>query len=127
MKLTIISITISALLIGGTIFMSEKASSEEDSVNNTSIIDGKQVIEITAKGRYLPKITSAKSDIPTILKIKTNGTFDCTSALTIPSIGYQQNLPPTGETEVEIPPQKAGTTMQGICSMGMYSFSVNFE
>ena len=95
--------------------------------NNVSVVDGTQIITIKAKGGYSPKVTTAKADTPTVIKVYTQGTFDCSSALTIPNIGYSKNLSPSGETEIEIPPQNSGTVMRGVCSMGMYSFKVRFE
>lgn len=99
----------------------------EASPSNVSVVDGKQIIAITAKGGYSPKTTTAKADMPTAIVVKTQGTFDCSSALTIPSIGFQKNLPPTGDTMIDIPTQKKGATIQGVCSMGMYNFSIKFE
>jgi len=95
--------------------------------DNVSVVDGKQIITINAKGSYSPRVTTAKAGVPTVIKVATNGTFDCTSALTIPSLGYRNNLPPSGETLIDIPPQKAGTTMRGLCAMGMYNFAVDFN
>lgn len=95
--------------------------------NNVTIVDEKQVITISAKGGYSPQVTHAKADIPTIIKVVTNGTFDCSSALSIPSLQYQKNLPATGETLIDVPAQSTGTTLQGVCSMGMYNFSILFE
>ena len=94
---------------------------------NVSSVAGKQTIEISAKGGFSPRATTAKADTPTALKIKTSGTFDCSSSVSIPKLGYQTNLPPTGETVVDVPPQKAGSTLTGTCSMGMYSFTIRFE
>ena len=91
------------------------------------MVDGKQIIMISAKGGYSPKVTTAKADMPTVIKMDTQGTFDCSSALTIPSIGYRNNLPPSGETAIDVSPQKAGTTVRGLCAMGMYNFSINFN
>ena len=107
------------------IFSKEQNSSEP--INNVSIVDGKQIIDITAKGKYNPRVTQAKADMPTTIKVGTNGTYDCTAALTIPSLNYSTNLPASGTTEIEVPPQKAGTSLKGICSMGMYSFAINFN
>lgn len=95
--------------------------------NNVSVVDGKQIVTITAKGGYSPRMTTAKADMPTTIKVVTRGTFDCSSALTIPSLSYQKNLPSTGETLIDVPPQSKGTTLKGLCSMGMYSFSIKFE
>ena len=94
---------------------------------NVSVAGGSQTIEISAKGGYSPQSTTAKAGTPTTLKIKTSGTFDCSSALSIPKLGYQTILSPSGETVVDVPPQKAGTVLTGLCSMGMYSFTIRFE
>jgi len=106
---------------------SGETSESNTKADNVSIIDGKQIIEIGAKGGYAPKVSIAKANIPTILRVQTRGTFDCSSALTIPSIGYRANLPPSGVTEIEIPAQKSGATLQGLCAMGMYNFKVQFN
>jgi len=96
-------------------------------ISNVSMVDGKQIITINAKGGYSPKLTTAKAGIPTVIKMETQGTFDCSSAITIPSLGYRNNLPPSGETLIDVLPQNTGTTLQGLCSMGMYNFSINFN
>jgi len=125
---SIISIVAAIMFLGGVIVLSQPgASTDAAAPNNVSIIDGKQVIEINAKGGYSPKNTIAKANMPTVLKVKTNGTFDCSSGLSIPGIGYQEYLPSSGETLIEIPQQKENSTLQGICSMGMYHFSINFS
>ena len=95
--------------------------------NNVSMVDEKQIIEINAKGGYLPRNSIAKANTPTAIKIITQGTFDCSSAVVIPSLGYRRNLPPSGETFIQIPPQKEGSTLQVLCAMGMYNFSVKFN
>ena len=89
--------------------------------------DGKQVIEIAVKGGYSPKAVTAKAGVPTVIRFVTDNTFDCSSSLSIPAINYRKNLPRTGTTDVDVPAQAAGTKLQGSCSMGMYSFTVDFE
>ena len=96
-------------------------------LNNVSMVDGKQIITINAKGGYSPKITTAQAGIPTVIVMTTKGTFDCASALTIASVGYRGNLPPSGVTRIDIPPQEAGAKLQGLCAMGMYNFAINFN
>lgn len=97
------------------------------SVENSEIKNGVQYVTITAKGGYAPKISSAKSGIPTKLIIKTNGTFDCSSALVIRSLNYRNILPNTGETIIDAGTPKAGEKLQGICGMGMYNFLITFS
>ncbi len=129
MKATFISIIVAGLLIGGAVLLvsSDKTSESNTKADNVSVVDGKQIIEIGAKGGYAPKVSTAKADIPTILRVQTRGTFDCSSALIIPSIEYRANLPPSGVTEIEVSAQKSGATLQGLCAMGMYNFKVQFN
>ncbi|MDO8530066.1 MAG: cupredoxin domain-containing protein [bacterium] len=126
-----ISILVATVLIGGAIMLAagnnDSNNTGSQAANNVSVVDGKQIIAISAKGGYSPKVTTAKAGMPTAIKIDTRGTFDCSSALTIPTLGYSNNLPPSGETLIDVPPQEIGTTMKGLCSMGMYSFTVNFN
>ena len=94
---------------------------------SATMIDGQQVVEIFAKGGYTPRVTLAKAGLATTLKVSTRGTFDCSSSLVIPALNYRANLRPTGITEVPIGPQTAGTVLQGLCGMGMYSFQIKFS
>lgn len=129
MKSTVISIVVSVALILGVIVLGrggEKTEGESTIVSGPMSV-ASQIIEIDAKGGYSPQIIQAQAGIPTTLKVSTNGTFDCSSAIAIPDLGYQANLPPTGVTEIEIPPQLAGTNMQGLCQMGMYDFVIYFN
>ncbi len=85
-----------------------------------------QIVEVFAKNGYTPSITEAKAGVPTILKVVTKNTLDCSAALFIPSIKYQKYLPMTGETEIQLLPQKSGTTVTASCSMGMFGFEIRF-
>ncbi|MDP3800365.1 MAG: cupredoxin domain-containing protein [bacterium] len=131
MKLTIISIIISAGVVFAAIFFANNRDSSglpnKEPIAVSQVIDGKQIIEIKAKGGYTPREILAKADIPTIIKVKTQGTFDCSSALVIPSLNYRTNLAPSGVTEIEVPPQKIGFVLNGTCAMGMYGFSIKFN
>jgi len=125
MRVTTITIIVAVVLIGGAIFISNSGS-ESGGGNNVTIIDGKQVIDLRAKGGYNPKKSTAKAGVPTILKVNTNGTFDCSSAFRIPSMGIAKNLPPTGTTEIDLGNPKVGV-LQGTCGMGMYPFEIDFQ
>lgn len=122
-------ILLTVVIVGGGYFLLQEGPSDQSSTPQSNVINeaGKQVIEINVKGGYSPRVSIAKADVPTILKMKTNGTFDCSSSVVIPSIGYRNNLPSSGETEIEVPAQSAGTTLQGMCEMGMYNFQVKFN
>ena len=102
-------------------------SGEEESIdqaaNNVSMVDGKQIIEIRAKGGYLPRVTTAKAGMPTTLRVNTSGTFDCSSAIRIPSLKVSKNLPANGVTDIDLGTLSAGA-ISGNCSMGMYPFEI---
>ena len=132
MKYFIIILVIAVIVIGGVLVFGKKDSKTNTSFNtqdgsNVQTIDGKQVIQIEAKGGYSPKKTIAKADMPTVLEIKTNGTIDCSTSLNIQDIGYRGSLKPTGIEKIDIKPQSKGTVLKGICSMGMYSFQIQFN
>ncbi len=130
-KVIIGSLVVIFLAMGGLVILlrgdGSKTSAGSTVQTNVVVVDGKQVIEITAKGGYAPRVTTAKANVPTIINVQTNGTFDCSSALTVPKVGFRAMLPASGITPIEIPPQQPGTTIKGICSMGMYNFAVNFN
>lgn len=129
MKPTIIAIVIGSLLVMSAFALGRGNidDSSARSASNVSVENGKQVVTISAKGGYSPRMTEAKADMPTTLRVATNGTFDCSSVLAIPAMNYQENLPPSGVTEIELPPQKAGSTFEGLCGMGMYRFEIAFK
>lgn len=95
---------------------------------STSIINnGVQYVTITARGGYQPRSSTAKAGIPTKLVMKTDGSYDCSTSLVIHSLSYRGILPSTGETVIDAGTPKAGDVLQGVCSMGMYSFAINFK
>jgi plastocyanin domain-containing protein len=87
---------------------------------------GFQVVEVSAKNGYSPRITEEKANTPTILRVTTKNTLDCSASLFIPDLKYQEFLPTNGETDIQILPQKSGTSITGSCSMGMYGFEIRF-
>ena len=135
MKAIVASIVIAGAIIFAALIIVNKPANNANytgqqsagEVNNVSVENGKQIITLDVRGGYSPKITSAKAGVPTILRLVTNGTFDCSAALSIPVLGFRQNLPSSGTTEVEIPPQSSGSSISGICAMGMYNLKLNFN
>ncbi len=128
---TTIAIVIAVVFIGGAIFLTKNTSStkttkEQPNVQNVSVVDGKQIIEIKAKGGYIPRLSIAKANMPTILRFNTNGTFDCSASVRIPSMNVSQVLPNSGSTDIDLGNPKLGT-LQGTCGMGMYPFEIKFE
>jgi plastocyanin domain-containing protein len=127
-KNTLISTTIVFVAIVASIFIFGSNTNNNSSiVSNTEIKNGVQYITIDAGGGYSPRLSSAKAGIPTKLIMKTSGSFDCSSSLVIRSLNYQKILPQTGETEIDLGIPKVGEPIKGICSMGMYNFTINFN
>lgn len=89
--------------------------------------NGRQVIDIAAKGGYSPRFVEAKAGVPTDLRVLTNGTYDCSSSIAIPSLGYQKLLPATGTETISLTAEQAQGTLKGTCSMGMYRFEIAFK
>ena len=130
-KTASIIITI-ALVVGiGFLFFGGSKNNNEQAgtqlIQNVEIRDGIQYVTIDAKAGYSPKVSSAKTGIPTKLIMRTNGTYDCSASLVIRSIGYQKILSQTGEEIIDIGTPKAGQPLQGVCGMGMYNFLINFS
>lgn len=127
-----ISISIALVLVVsiGIIFFVQSGTTPDatDAVpgNNVEMRDGVQYITISARGGYTPRNSTAESGIPTKLVVKTNGTYDCSLALVIRSIGYQKMLPQTGEEIIDLGVPQQKSTIQGTCSMGMYNFKLSF-
>ncbi len=128
MKTIIASVVIAIALIGGAFLLSRGGSSNTPvaKANNVTIVNGKQIVEIDVKGGYYPVKSVAKAGIPTIVRFKTSGTFDCSSAVRIPSMNVSKNLPQTGTTDIELASTQAGI-LQGVCGMGMYPFQIDFQ
>ena len=130
-----IIIIIAGLVIGfGIIFLGGAKGNNtsannvaQGSTDNITVKDGVQYITVNAKGGYSPRVTTAKAGIPTKLIMKTDGTYDCSAALSIRAVGFQKILQKTGEETIDLGTPTAGSPIQGVCGMGMFSFVVNFE
>lgn len=72
---------------------------------------------------YLPDRLAAKAGIPIRLKLVTDNVFSCARAFTIPALGVQRVLPPTGVDFVDLPAQPPGQLVF-VCSMGMYGGTI---
>lgn len=92
----------------------------------TGPVEGKQIVEVTAKEGYQPVEILVKAGMPIILEMKTNGTFDCSTTFSLPQFKFRATLPATGSAAFEIPAQKAGDSIYGVCGMGMYHFVIKF-
>ncbi len=121
-KTVSIIITLGLVVAMGIIFTGSKTPATQ----SVEIKNGVQYITIDVKGGYYPNLTTAQSGIPTKLIMKTNGTYDCSAALVIRSVGFQKILPQTGETEIDLGIPKTGEPIRGVCGMGMYNFEISF-
>jgi hypothetical protein len=103
------------------------SSVSEDSAQETVDLEGKQVVEIIARGGYSPESVDVEALVPTVLLIKSQNAFGCERAFRLPQFKFGTTLPVNGETYIELGTFEAGTKIVGTCSMGMYSFIINFN
>ena len=130
MKILFSGILLVAVVVFGYLTLKLIGSSREDtavlesSQNDTvRMEDGKQIIELSAKGGYTPRVSQARPGIPTTLRLNTQGTFDCSSQVRIPSMDISRSLPVSGVTDIDLGVLTEGT-LQGTCGMGMYPFEI---
>lgn len=89
--------------------------------------DGSQSLAVLAWNGYYPLSAKAAAGVPSVLRIYTNKTYDCSRAFLIPELKVRRTLPAAGVTEIAIPARPAGSRLFGTCSMGMYTFTIAFE
>ena len=126
----LVSFLLTGFFIGVGIVVLSKPSPTGDlggEIGRVSVVDGVQVVEMQAKGGYFPSSVTLQAGLPTTVRMNSAGTYDCSAALRIPQLDYSVSLPSNGVTEIQIPAQEAGTTLQGLCGMGMYGFKLIFE
>lgn len=121
---TALIISLAILFFGKSKDVSNSANTQ--SAQNVEVREGIQYVTINARGGYSPRVSSAQAGIPTKLIIKTDNTYDCSSSLVIRSINYNKILSPTGEEIIDLGTPQIGT-LQGLCSMGMYNFKIDFD
>lgn len=124
----IISIIVAMALVVSAFVFGKGGIQKQDSVpvNNVTIVDGKQIIEIKARGGYYPRKSIAKAGIPTILRFNSKGTFDCSASVRIPSLNISELLSQSGSTDIPIENVSPGV-LRGSCGMGMYPFEIDFQ
>jgi len=122
-KNTIISIIISIVIFGGTLYF-VFGGSPVYSTQNVEIKEGVQYVTIIAKGGYSPRVSVIQPNIPTKLVVKTNRTYDCSVFLTIRELDFQKRLQSTGEEVIDLGVLEKGDKIQGVCRMGMNSFQI---
>lgn len=129
MQKTTISIIISLLLVGGALYVvsGDPAPSDTNEVaqsQNVQTREGVQYVTITAKGGYTPYTTQIDGGVSTKLIVKTDGTYDCSAALVVRSVGFRKMLRPSGEEVIDLGVLKSGKEVTGVCGMGMYNFKI---
>lgn len=130
MKSIFFSIAIATIFIGGAIFLTRGSGigsgNGDAGANNVTVVDGKQYVELRAKGGYVPRRSTAKANLPTVLRVTTNGTFDCSASIRIPSLKIYKTLTSTGSSEFDLGTPAPGI-LRGSCGMGMYPFEIEFQ
>jgi plastocyanin domain-containing protein len=135
MNSTTASIFIGIMILTGAFFIATSGNGNSSTggpgapsaaAENVTITDNVQTIEIRAKGGYWPRKSVAKAGIPTVIKVNTAGTYDCSAAIRIPSLSIAKMLPPNGTSEIALGTPEAGK-LRGTCGMGMYNFEIQFQ
>jgi uncharacterized protein len=80
-----------------------------------------------ANSGYSPEVLALPAGQEIELHLVSNNTHSCSRAFVIPALDIQALLPETGEKVVTIPAQAAGTTIDFMCSMGMYTGVMQFK
>jgi sulfite exporter TauE/SafE len=104
----------------------DRANFPSVSVNATPEVSSDVVVYANNDG-YYPYESLATAGVPVTLRLKTNNTISCSRSFIIPSLNIKALLDATGEKIIEIPAQKAGTTLAYSCSMGMYTGVIKFQ
>lgn len=126
-RLTILSILIAVgIIVSAFVFSDAPTNSDVIPENNVVVEDGVQIVEVRAKGGYIPEKSVAAAGIPTTLRLTTSGTFDCSSIVRIPSLSLTKNLPPTGSLDIDLGIPEKGL-FRASCGMGMYPFEIDFQ
>ncbi|HNO94061.1 MAG TPA: sulfite exporter TauE/SafE family protein [Anaerolineales bacterium] len=86
-----------------------------------------EIILSVENNGYFPAILKAPAGKDLTLSLVTNKTYSCARDFVIPDLNFYELLPDTGTVQVNIPAQKAGSTLFFTCSMGMYTGQIVFE
>jgi len=119
----IVSLGLVAIVAVIVIAVFGKRTDDSATIVDNSAVDG----TITVKAGYFPREVVLPADRKTVLRFITNNTYDCSASLLIAKLRIEKFLPPTGNTDIVLPAQPAGTELMAGCSMGMYSFKIKFQ
>lgn len=102
------------------------ASSVSTAGSDSLSADGVITLNVQNSG-YFPAALKAPANTDLTLNLVTDKTYSCARDFVIPKLNFYQLLPDTGTVQVNIPAQKAGSTLFFTCSMGMYTGQIIFE
>lgn len=122
-----LSILVSTIVIAGALVFVGNRNTPTGDTYVAPLNGTRQIVDINARGGYSPRLVQARAGVETLLRITTKDTYDCSVSLVIPKLSYDKFLSPTGTEEIVIPAEKATGTINGLCSMGMYSFKIVFK
>lgn len=131
----IIAISVTVIVVIGIVVLfvvkgrTENSAQKDAAPNTTNAVtteNDTQYVNITAKGGYIPRQITAKADMKTVIRITSAGAFDCSSSVVIPDLQYEKYIQPQQTVEIPVPLEKTTGTLQGLCSMGMYNFAIDF-
>ena len=89
-------------------------------------VAGEINLNVTNRG-YDPREVFAPANQEITLNLITSRTTSCSRAFVIPAYNFSVVLPETGVESVKIPSQTAGTRLEFMCSMGMYTGVIIFQ
>ncbi|HEY8797364.1 MAG TPA: sulfite exporter TauE/SafE family protein [Candidatus Dormibacteraeota bacterium] len=110
----------SNLLNSAAVSIAEASGNYQDVAAAQPDASGAITIQASNSG-YSPNLIKAPTGKAVSLTVVTSGTTGCTRGFVIPSIGFQGNLPETGQITIKIPASAANGNLRYTCSMGMYS------
>ncbi len=127
----LISIIISTTLIGITYLIISNGDKSEVLSEQESVVtfeNGTQIINVKATNQgYYPEKIEAQSNTPTILRMESENSYGCERSFRIPSLDIVEILPQEGTTDIDLGSPEKGESILGSCSMGMYTFTINFK
>lgn len=92
----------------------------------TTVQDGKQVVDMVVNNGWNPNTIKAKADLPTTINLDVQQAGGCVSALVFQSLNTGVQLQSGSKQTLELPALKAGT-YQFSCQMGMINGSLVVE
>lgn len=130
--LILVSITVIAIIaifIFSSIGKKNNSSVKSETTSTAVTIENDtQIINVTAlSGGYRPSKVIAEAGKKTVLRLESKNSYGCERSFRIPKLGMSKILPQNGVTEFDLGTPESGENILGTCSMGMYTFTINFK